>query len=342
MGKENTYKNIWVFVETEQGYTQKVSFELLYKGKLLAQEKGCGLTAIIIGSNVNKITGDVAAYGADQVILVDDPVYAYYSTDGYAITMAELIRKYQPETVLIGATDNGRDLAPRIACNLQTGLTADCTEIRIDEKTGCIAWTRPTFGGNLMATIICPEKRPQMGTVRPGVFRTGEYDQERKRRVLEEKSGEVEIIYESPKVTGNQIRTTLLKHVREVTEMVDMESAEIIVAGGRGIGSAEGFRELRNFAESVGGVIACSRAVVEAGWLPQHYQVGQSGKTVTPRVYFAVGISGAIQHLAGIAGVETVIAVNTDPTAEIFKRADYGIVGDYREILPLLTEKIQL
>lgn len=342
MKKEITYKNIWVFVETEQGHTQKVSFELLNKGKLLAQEKNCELTAIIIGSNVDKITGDVIAYGADQVILVDDPVYEYYSTDGYAITMTALIREYQPETVLIGATDNGRDLAPRIACNLQTGLTADCTEIGIDEKTGCIAWTRPTFGGNLMATIICPERRPQMGTVRPGVFHLGEYDEERKRRVFQEDSHEVEIIYESPKVTPDQIRTKLLKRIKEVTEIVDLESAEIIVAGGKGIGSEDGFQELRKFADAIGGVIACSRAVVEAGWLPQHYQVGQSGKTVTPRVYFAIGISGAIQHLAGIAGVDTVIAVNTDPEAEIFKRADYGIVGDYKEILPLLTKKFRV
>ena len=319
-------------------FVLKAKYELLHKGKLLAQEKNCELTAVIIGSNVDKITGDVIAYGADQVILVDDPVYEYYSTDGYAITMTALIREYQPETVLIGATDNGRDLAPRIACNLQTGLTADCTEIGIDEKTGCIAWTRPTFGGNLMATIICPERRPQMGTVRPGVFHLGEYDEERKRRVLQEDSHEVEIIYESPKVTPDQIRTKLLKRIKEVTEIVDLESAEIIVAGGKGIGSEDGFRELRKFADAIGGVIACSRAVVEAGWLPQHYQVGQSGKTVTPRVYFAVGISGAIQHLAGIAGVDTVIAVNTDPEAEIFKRADYGIVGDYKEILPLLTK----
>lgn len=341
MKKEGAYGNIWVFVETEQGYTQKVSFELLHKGKLLAREKSCHLTAIIIGNNVNEIIGDVIAYGADQVLLVNDSVYEYYSTDGYSRTMTELIRKYQPEVVLIGATDNGRDLAPRIACNLQTGLTADCTEIEIDEETGCIAWTRPTFGGNLMATIICQERRPQMGTIRPGVFQIGEYDKERKKRVLEEKSDEVEIIYESPKVTQNQIHTILLKRVREVEETVDLESAEIIVAGGIGIGSEEGFQRLRELADVIGGVIACSRAVVEKGWLPQYYQVGQSGKTITPRIYFAVGISGAIQHLVGIAGVDTVIAVNTDPEAEIFKRAEYGIVGDYREILPLLTDEFR-
>ena len=339
MRSECVHKNIWVFVEIEQGHTQKVSFELLHKGKYLAQEKGCGLTAVIIGSDVSEIIKDAVAYGADQVLVVDDPVYEYYSTDGYAKTMVELIRKYNPETILIGATDNGRDLAPRVACKLQTGLTADCTEIGIDEKTGHIAWTRPAFGGNLMATIICPDTRPQMGTVRPGVFKTGIYDEKRKRRVFEEKTEEVEIIYELTKITKDQIRTTLIKRVREVIETVDLESAEIIVAGGKGIGSIEGFRELSKFADVVGGVIACSRAVVEAGWLPQHYQIGQSGKTVTPKIYFAIGISGSIQHLVGISGVETVIAVNKDPDAPIFKRADYGIVGDYKEILPLLTKK---
>lgn len=334
--------NIWVFVETEQGYTQRVSFELLNKGKKLAEEKHCQLTAIIIGNNVSKTTADTIAYGADQVIVLDDPVYEFYSTDAYSETMVQLIKKYQPETVLIGATDNGRDLAPRIACSLQTGLTADCTGIGIDEKTGCIAWTRPTFGGNLMATIICPKARPQMGTVRPGVFEAGLYDEDRKRRVLEKGSREVEIIQEPSKVTEDQIRTEIIKRVKEVTEEVNLEDAEIIVAGGKGIGGEEGFEELKRFAEVVGGVIACSRAVVEAGWMPQHYQVGQSGKTVMPRVYFAIGISGAVQHLAGIAGADKVIAVNTDPEAEIFKRADYGIVGDYKEILPLLVKGFRI
>ena len=337
----DTYKGIWVFVETEQGYTQKVSYELISKGKALAEEKKCRMTAVVIGSDIDAVIGEAAAYGADQIIAVDAPVYEYYSTDGYAVTMTELIRKYRPETVLIGATDNGRDLAPRIACALQTGLTADCTGIGIDAKTGCIAWTRPTCGGNLMATIICPTERPQMGTVRPGVFATGLYEEEKKRKILEKEECEVELIREKARITERQIRTKLLKRIKEITETVELEGAEIIVAGGKGIGGEGGFSELRKFADSIGGVIACSRAVVEVGWLPQNYQVGQSGKTVSPRIYFAIGISGAVQHLAGIAGADTVIAVNTDPEAEIFKRADYGIVGDYKEILPILSEKIK-
>lgn len=337
----NTYKDIWVFVETEQGYTQKVSYELLCKGKALAAQKKCHLTAAVIGNNLHEVIGEVAGYGADRIIVVDDRVYNYYSTDGYAKTMMELIRKYRPETVLIGATDNGRDLAPRIACGLQTGLTADCTGIGIDEKTGCIAWTRPTFGGNLMATIICPKARPQMGTVRPGVFEMEGYNEDKKRKILHKENCGIEIIWEPAKVTENQIRTKLLEQIKEITENIDLEDAEVIVAGGKGVGSKDGFQELRKFADVVGGVIACSRAVVEAGWLPQNYQVGQSGKTVSPRIYFAIGISGAVQHLAGIAGADTVIAINVNPDAEIFKRSDYGIVGDYKELLPMLGEQIK-
>ena len=337
--KNNTeYRNIWVWMETEHGYTQKVGFELLEKAKILAAEKNCEVVAVIIGNDTKQAVKDVAAYGADQMIVVEDPVYEYYSTDAFKITMVKLIREYMPETVLIGATDNGRDLAPRIACCLGTGLTADCTENGIDEKTGCIAWTRPTFGGNLMATIICPDRRPQMGTVRPGVFKAGRYKKERIKKILQD---EKKIIRKNALVEKNEIRTELIQRVKEVTESVDLEEAEIIVAGGKGIGNKEGFDELKSFADAIGGKIACSRAVVEAGWLPQNYQIGQSGKTVTPKIYFAVGISGAIQHLAGIAGADKVIAVNSDPDAAIFQRADYGIIGDYKEVLPVLKAELQ-
>ncbi len=232
---------------------------------------------------------------------------------------------------MIGATNNGRDMGPRVSCRLKTGLTADCTEIDIDEKTGNIAWTRPTFGGNLMATIMCPDNRPQMGTVRPGVFKKGAYDQSR--------TGE--IIREDIHVSPEEIRTTLVERVNEITEAVNLEEAEVIVAGGRGVGSAENFKLLEELADVLDGTLGCSRAVVDAGWMPYAHQVGQSGKTVAPKLYFAIGISGAIQHLTGIAGSDTVIAVNKDPDAPIFGVADYGIVGNLTEIVPALTESFK-
>ena len=338
MQEESIDKNIWVYIETELGYTQPVSFELLQIGKILTQTKHCLLIAIILGHHLTPIIKDVLSYGADQVIVLDDPIYAYYSTDGYSKTMISLIKKYKPEAVLIGATDNGRDLAPRIACNLETGLIADCTGIEIDKTSGCIAWTRPAFSGNLMATILCPTARPQIGTVRPGIF----HDFREKKDLLNKCFDKNTIIYEDPVVTEDQIRTRILEQVDVISDFVDLESSEIIVAGGKGIGSEQGFQDLKEFATAIGGVTACSRSAAEAGWFSSYYQVGQSGKTVHPRIYFAIGISGAIQHLAGITNAHNVIAINTDPEANIFHRADYGIVGDYKEILPLLEKRILL
>ena len=233
---------------------------------------------------------------------------------------------------MIGATNNGRDMGPRVSCRLKTGLTADCTEIDINEKTGNIAWTRPTFGGNLMATIMCPDNRPQMGTVRPGVFKKGAYDESRTGEVIREE------IHTSPE----EIHTTLVERVNEVAEAVNLEEAEIIVSGGRGVGSQENFRLLDDLAEVLGGTVSCSRAVVENGWQPVDLQVGQTGKTVRPNVYFAVGISGAIQHLAGMEESDIIIAINKDDTAPIFDVADFGLVGDLNKIVPALTEKLRV
>ena len=274
---------------------------------------------------------DAICYGADSAIIVDGPEYEHYTTDAFTKAMVTLVEKHRPETLMIGATNNGRDMGPRVSCRLKTGLTADCTEIDIDEKTGNIAWTRPTFGGNLMATIMCPDNRPQMGTVRPGVFKKGAYDQSR--------TGE--IIREDIHVSPEEIRTTLVERVNEITEAVNLEEAEVIVAGGRGVGSAENFKLLEELADVLDGTLGCSRAVVDAGWMPYAHQVGQSGKTVAPKLYFAIGISGAIQHLTGIAGSDTVIAVNKDPDAPIFGVADYGIVGNLTEIVPALTESFK-
>lgn len=331
MSNLNDYKNIWVFIETECGKAKNVGYELLNVAKPLAQQKGCPLVAVVIGKDIENVAKDAICYGADSAIVVDGPEYEYYTTDAFAKALVTLVEKYKPETLMIGATNNGRDMGPRVSCRLKTGLTADCTEIGIDEDTGNIAWTRPTFGGNLMATIMCPDNRPQMGTVRPGVFKKGAYDETR--------TGE--IIKEDVRVAPEEIRTTLVERINEVTEAINLEEAEVIVAGGRGVGSAENFKLLEELAAELDGTLGCSRAAVDAGWLPYVHQVGQSGKTVAPRLYFAIGISGAIQHLTGIAGSDTVIAVNKDADAPIFDVADYGIVGDLNEVVPALTEAIK-
>ncbi len=331
MSNLNDYKNIWVFIETECGKPKNVGYELLNVARPLADQKGCPLIAVVIGKDIENVAKDAICYGADSAIIVDGPEYEHYTTDAFTKAMVTLVEKHRPETLMIGATNNGRDMGPRVSCRLKTGLTADCTEIDIDEKTGNIAWTRPTFGGNLMATIMCPDNRPQMGTVRPGVFKKGAYDQSR--------TGE--IIREDIHVSPEEIRTTLVERVNEITEAVNLEEAEVIVAGGRGVGSAENFKPLEELADVLDGTLGCSRAVVDAGWMPYAHQVGQSGKTVAPKLYFAIGISGAIQHLTGIAGSDTVIAVNKDPDAPIFGVADYGIVGNLTEIVPALTESFK-
>lgn len=321
------YRNIWVFIETECGQAKPVGYELLHVARPLADKQGCRLIAVVIGKEIDGVARDAICYGADGAIVVDGPEYEYYTTDAFTNALVTLVERYKPETLMIGATSNGRDMGPRVSCRLKTGLTADCTAIDLDEETGNIAWTRPTFGGNLMATIICPEHRPQMGTVRPGVFQKGTYEAGR--------SGE--IVREEIRTGPAEIRTTMIERVREVAESVHLEEAEIIVAGGRGIGSAENFHLLEELAETLGGTVGCSRAVVDAGWMPHVRQIGQSGRTVAPKIYFAIGISGAIQHLTGIAGAQTVIAVNKDADAPIFGVADYGIVGNFHEVVPALT-----
>ena len=322
------YKNIWVYIETECGKPKNVGYELLNVAKPLAEQKNCQLVAVVIGHNIEETAKDAIRYGADSAIIVDGPEYEMYTTDAFAKAMVALVEKYKPETLMIGATNNGRDLGPRVSCRLKTGLTADCTAIDIDEETGNVAWTRPTFGGNLMATIMCPDSRPQMGTVRPGVFKKGAYD--------EAKTGD--IVREDIAVGEDEIRTSLVERVKEVAESINLEEAEIIVSGGRGVGSAENFTILKDLADVLGATVGCSRAVVDAGWMPHAHQVGQSGKNVAPKLYFAIGISGAIQHVAGISGADTIVAINKDPDAPIFDVADYGIVGNLNEVVPALTE----
>ena len=270
-------------------------------------------------------------HGADQVIVVDGEEFKSYTTDAYTIALTTLIEKYGPLSMMIGATNNGRDLGPRVACRIGTGLTADCTALGIDEATGKVAWTRPAFGGNLMATILCPEHYPQIGTVRPGVFKKGE-----------ETENKAEVIKEDIHVAAEKIRTQILEILNDMDgEKVDLENADIIVSGGRGVGGPEGFAPVRELAKVLGATVGASRAAVDSGWISHAHQVGQTGKTVAPKLYIACGISGAIQHQAGMSGSDCIVAINKDPDAPIFDIADYGIVGNLFEVLPILTEEIK-
>ena len=325
-------KDLWVYVETkEDGSAKNVGLELLSPGRDLADKQGGRLVAVVIGSGVEQAVSDASAHGADQVIVVDAPEFKDYTTDAYTAAMYHLIEKYGPTTLLIGATPDGRDMGPRLACRIKTGLTADCTGLDIDPESGNVAWTRPAFGGNLMATILCPDHRPQIGTVRPGVFK--------KSAPAEPKA---EIIREEFHVAPEQIRTELLEVIREAAgELVDLEGADIIVSGGRGVGGPEGFAPVKALAEVLGATVGASRAAVDSGWISHAHQVGQTGKTVAPKLYIACGISGAIQHLAGMSGSDCIVAINKDPDAPIFDVADYGIVGNLFEVLPALTEEIK-
>ena len=325
-------KDLWVFVETnEDGTAKNVGIELLTPGKMMAGKQGGALVAVVIGSGADEAVKAASEHGADKVIVVDGPEYKHYSTDAYAIALCTLVEKYGPTSMLIGATNNGRDLGPRVSCRLHTGLTADCTALDIDEETGNVAWTRPAFGGHLMATIICPNHRPQIGTVRPGVFKKSDVT-----------VANAEIVKEDIHVAEDQIRTQVIELIREMGgENVDLEGAEIIVSGGRGVGGPEGFDTIKALADTLGATVGASRAAVDAGWIAHAHQVGQTGKTVGPKLYIACGISGAIQHLAGMSGSDVVVAINKDPDAPIFDVADYGVVGNLFEVLPVLVDEIK-
>ena len=325
-------KDLWVFIETEEdGSPKRVGLELLNPGRMLADKQGGKLVAVVIGNNLDKSVAEAGNYGADQVIVVEGSEYEQYTTDAYVTAMTQLVEKYVPTSMLIGATPLGRDLGPRLTARIDTGLVADCTSLDIDEESGNIAWTRPAFGGNLMATILCPDHRPQVGTVRPGVYKK-----------TEPTGAQAEVIREDIHVSPDQIRTRLIEVIRDAAaEIVDLEGAEIIVSGGRGVGGPEGFAPVRELAEALGGVVGSSRAAVDSGWISYSHQVGQTGKTVGPKLYIACGISGAIQHLAGMSGSDCIVAINKDPDANIFNVADYGIVGDLFKVLPILTAEVK-
>lgn len=328
---ESVTKDLWVYIETnEDGSARNVGLELLSPGRKLADKQKGQLVAVVIGYQIDQAVQEAAEHGADEVIVVDDPGYQAFLTDAYAHALVTLIEKYRPLSILIGATPNGREVAPRVSCRLKTGLTADCTAVDIDEETGNVIWTRPTFGGNLMAQIQCPDHRPQMGTVRPGVFKKSA--PETVHAVLRK---------EEIPVPGDQIRVRVREVIQELQgEKIDLESAQIIVAGGRGVGGPGGFAPIRRLAQVLGAEVGASRAAVDSGWIPHAHQVGQTGKTVGPKLYIACGISGAIQHTAGIAGADCVVAINTDPNAPIFEVADYCVTGDLFEVLPAMTEEI--
>ncbi|MBR5970757.1 MAG: electron transfer flavoprotein subunit alpha/FixB family protein [Lachnospiraceae bacterium] len=324
-------KDLWVFVETnEDGSPKNVGIELLTPGRMMADKQGGKLVAVVIGCGCDAAVKEASAHGADQVIVADNEVFKQYTTDAYAIALVQLVEKYGPLSMMIGATNNGRDLGPRVSSRLQTGLTADCTALDINDD-GNVAWTRPAFGGNLMATILCPDHRPQIGTVRPGVFKKSEPGEEK-----------AEIIKEDITVDPSDIRTRIIEIIKDMdAENVDLEGAEIIVSGGRGVGGPEGFEPVKALADALGATVGASRAAVDSGWISHSHQVGQTGKTVGPKLYIACGISGAIQHLAGMSGSDVVVAVNKDEDAPIFGVADYGIVGDLFKVLPVLTEEVK-
>lgn len=336
------YKGVFVFAQQVDNKLNGIALELVGKGKDLAKDLGTEVTAVLIGSDVMSLTKELAEYGADRIIVVDDPELKEYRTEPYAHALAEVIKKYKPEIMLVGATAIGRDLGPRVSARIHTGLTADCTQLEIgdfpinpipgrEQLHNQLLMTRPAFGGNTIATIACPNFRPQMATVRPGVMQKAE-------RV----EGAQAVIEEfNPGFVPNNKYVEILDILKAVSDVEDIMDAKILVSGGRGVGSAENFKLLDDLAEALGGTVSCSRAVVDAGWKSKDLQVGQTGKTVRPHVYFAIGISGAIQHLAGMEESDIIIAINKDETAPIFDVADYGIVGDLNKILPALTEKIK-
>ncbi len=330
----NDYKGVFIFAQQVDNKIDNIAYELIGKGKELAAALGTDVTAVLAGYNVKGLADSLAEYGADRVIVVDDPALEVYMTEPYTHAIASVIKKFKPEIMLVGATAIGRDLGPRVSARVATGLTADCTFLEIGtfhEKENQLLMTRPAFGGNTIATIACPDNRPQMATVRPGVMQ----------KLDPTPGAKAEVVEYNPGFTPDHKYVEILKVVKEVAATADIMDAKILVSGGRGMGSPENFGMLEELAEALGGMVSCSRAVVDAGWKPKAMQVGQTGKTVRPKLYIACGISGAIQHLAGMEESDVIIAINKDETAPIFDVADYGIVGDVKKIVPKLTEAIK-
>ena len=338
------YKGVFVFAQQLDNEVSGIAYELLGKARDLAAPLSAQVTAVLIGSGVEDQCDKLAEYGADRVILVDDPELKEYRTEPYAHALASVINEFKPEIVLVGATAIGRDLGPTVSARVATGLTADCTVLEIgdfplqaipgkeaEQKHNQLLMTRPAFGGNTIATIACPNNRPQMATVRPGVMQ----------KIEPIKGAKAEVVKYNPGFTPNNRYVSIKEVVKAVNDVADIMDAKILVSGGRGVGSAENFKILEDLAAVLGGTVSCSRAVVDSGWKPKELQVGQTGKTVRPNVYFAIGISGAIQHVAGMEESDIIVAINKDEDAPIFDVADYGVVGDLNKIVPQLTEAIK-
>ena len=335
------YKGVYVFAQQVDNELSGIAFELLGEAGRLAKPLGTEVTAVLLGKDVSGLVDQLAEYGADKVIVVDDPALETYRTEPYAQALTAVINEFKPEIMLVGATAIGRDLGPTVSARVATGLTADCTVLEIgdfplnpipgkEQKHNQLLMTRPAFGGNTIATIACPDNRPQMATVRPGVMQ----------KIDPIEGATAEVIEYNPGFTPNDKYVEIMEVVKSVSDVVDIMDAKILVSGGRGVGE-EGFGMLRELADVLGGEVSCSRAVVDNGWQPRDLQVGQTGKTVRPNVYFAIGISGAIQHVAGMEESDIIVAINKDETAPIFDVADYGIVGDLNKIVPALTEKLK-
>ena len=336
------YKGVYIYAQQVDNEISPIAFELLGKAKELAAPLDAQVTAVLIGSGVKDLCDQLAEYGADRVILVDDPELKDYRTEPYAHALSSVINEFKPEIMLVGATAIGRDLGPTVSARVQTGLTADCTSLEIgdfpitpvpgqEQKKNQLLMTRPAFGGNTIATIACPNNRPQMATVRPGVMQ----------KIEPKKGAKAEVIEFNPGFKPDNKYVTIKEIVKAVSDTADIMDAKILVSGGRGVGSAENFKLLDDLAEALGGSVSCSRAVVDAGWKPKDLQVGQTGKTVRPKLYFAIGISGAIQHVAGMEESDIIVAINKDEDAPIFDVADYGVVGDLNKIVPKLTEEVK-
>ena len=338
------YEGVFVFAQQVDNKVSGIAYELLGKAKELAAPLNTKVTAVLIGSDVKGLCDSLAEYGADRVIVVDDPELKEYRTEPYAHALSSVINEFKPDIVLVGATAIGRDLGPTVSARVATGLTADCTVLEIgdfplvavpgkesEQKHNQLLMTRPAFGGNTIATIACPDNRPQMATVRPGVMQ----------KIDPIKGAKAEIVEFNPGFTPNNKYVTIKEVVKAVSNAKDIMDAKILVSGGRGVGSAENFKILEELAEALGGQVSCSRAVVDSGWKPKDLQVGQTGKTVRPNLYFAIGISGAIQHVAGMEESDIIVAINKDEDAPIFDVADYGVVGDLNKIVPKLTEEIK-
>ena len=325
------YKGVYVFIEQRDNHIQNVSLELIGKGKELADKRNTDVTAVIVGKGVDSLTDTLSHFGADNVIVIENDRLEKYMTEPYTKALYEVVEAKKPEIMLFGATSIGRDLAPRVSARVHTGLTADCTGLEIDEETGHLLMTRPAFGGNIMATIICKEFRPQMATVRPGVMQ----------KLAEDKTKQAKVESFNVDFKDEDFNVEILEEVVETKKKIKIEDAKILVSAGRGFGSKENIVLADNLAKAVGGTVAGSRAAVDSGWLEKDLQVGQTGKTVRPNLYFALGISGAIQHLAGMEESDLIIAVNKNPDAPMFQTADLGIVGDINKVIPELTKLIE-